>query len=149
VSSVRIHRDDNDVEFGDIIMRKPTVGDQELEVLRFIADHAPISTGEVARQFGEPNNLARGTIIKVMERLHKKGYLTRRQDAGVFEYSPSVPKQELLQNLMQEFVEKTLKGSVSPVVAYLTNSRQVSDAELLELGRLVDELRVERSKKQP
>lgn len=130
-------------------MRKPTVGDQELEVLRFIADHAPISTGEVARQFGEPNNLARGTIIKVMERLHKKGYLTRRQDAGVFEYSPSVPKQELLQNLMQEFVEKTLKGSVSPVVAYLTNSRQVSDAELLELGRLVDELRVERSKKQP
>ena len=130
-------------------MRKPTVGDQELEVLRFIADHAPISTGEVARQFGERNNLARGTIIKVMERLHKKGYLTRRQEAGVFEYSPSVPKQELLQNLMQEFVEKTLKGSVSPVVAYLTNSRQVSDAELLELGRLVDELRVERSKKQP
>ncbi|MCW3051844.1 MAG: transcriptional regulator [Chthonomonadales bacterium] len=130
-------------------MRKPTVGDQELEVLRFIADHAPISTGEVARQFGERNNLARGTIIKVMERLHKKGYLTRRQDAGVFEYSPSVPKQELLQNLMQEFVEKTLKGSVSPVVAYLTNSRQVSDAELLELGRLVDELRVERSEKQP
>jgi len=149
VSSARIHRDDKDVEFGDIIMRKPTVGDQELEVLRFIADHAPISTGEVARQFGERNNLARGTIIKVMERLHKKGYLTRRQEAGVFEYSPSVPKQELLQNLMQEFVEKTLKGSVSPVVAYLTNSRQVSDAELLELGRLVDELRVERSKKQP
>jgi len=130
-------------------MRKPTVGDQELEVLRFIADHAPISTGEVARQFGERNNLARGTIIKVMERLHKKGYLTRRQEAGIFEYSPSVPKQELLQNLMQEFVEKTLKGSVSPVVAYLTNSRQVSDAELLELGRLVDELRVERSEKKP
>jgi len=140
---------DKYVDFGDTTMRKPTVGDQELEVLRFIADHAPISTGEVARQFGEPNNLARGTIIKVMERLHKKGYLTRRQDAGIFEYSPSVPKQELLQNLMQEFVEKTLKGSVSPVVAYLTNSRQVSDAELLELGRLVDELRVERSKKQP
>jgi len=126
-------------------MRKPTVGDQELEVLRFIADHAPISTGEVARQYGERNNLARGTIIKVMERLHKKGYLTRRQDAGIFEYSPSVPKHEILQNLIQEFVEKTLKGSVSPMVAYLTNSRQVSDEELLELGRLVDALRVERS----
>jgi predicted transcriptional regulator len=130
-------------------MRKPSVGNQELEVLRFIAEHAPISTGEVARQYGEPNNLARGTIIKMMERLHKKGYLTRRQDATVYVYSPSVPKQELLQNLMQEFVEKTLKGSVSPIVAYLTNSRQVTDAELDELGKLVDELRVERNRKQP
>src|SRR5580704_18099108 len=130
-------------------MRKPSVGGQELEVLRFIAEHAPISTGEVARQFGEPNNLARGTIIKMMERLHKKGYLTRRQDAAVYEYSPSVPKQELLQNLMQEFVERTLKGSVSPIVAYLTNSRTVTDAELDELGKLVDELRVERDRKQP
>jgi predicted transcriptional regulator len=130
-------------------MRKPSVGNQEMEVLRFIAEHAPISTGEVARQFGEPNNLARGTIIKMMERLHKKGYLTRRQEAGVYEYSPSVPKQELLQNLLQDFVEKTLKGSVSPIVAYLTNSRQVSDAELDELSRLVDALREERSEKQP
>ena len=129
-------------------MRKSSVGRQELEVLRFIAEHAPISTGEVARQFGEPNNLVRGTIIKMMERLHKKGYLTRRQEAGVYAYSPSVPKQELLQNLMQEFVEKTLKGSVSPIVAYLTNSRQVSDAELDELERLVEELRVERNRNQ-
>lgn len=120
-----------------------------MEVLRFIAEHAPISTGEVARQFGEPNNLTRGTILKMMERLHKKGYLTRRQEAGIYEYSPSVPKQELLQNLMHDFVEKTLKGSVSPIVAYLTNSRQVSDAELDELARLVDELRVEREKRQP
>ena len=129
-------------------MRKPSVGGQELEVLRFIAEHAPISTGDVARQFGESNNLARGTIIKMMERLHKKGYLTRRQEEGVYAYSPSVPKQQLLQNLMQEFAENTLKGSVSPIVAYLTNSRQVSDAELEELGRLVEELRVERGKKQ-
>jgi len=60
-----------------------------------------------------------------------------------------VPKQELLQNLLREFVEKTLKGSVSPIVAYLTSSRQVSDAELDELSKLVDELREERSEKQP
>jgi predicted transcriptional regulator len=129
-------------------MRKPSVGEQELEVLRFITEHAPISTGEVARQFGEPNNLTRGTIIKMMQRLHKKGYLTRRQEAGIYEYTPSVPKQELLLNLMQDFVEKTLKGSVSPIVAYLTNSKQVSDEELNELARLVDELRTERGEKE-
>lgn len=125
-------------------MRKPSLGDQELEVLRFIAEHAPISTGEVARQFGEPNNLTRGTILKMMERLHKKGYLTRTQEIGVFEYSPSVPKPQLLQNLVQDFIDKTLAGSVSPIVAYLNNSKQVSDVELEELSQLVDALRAER-----
>ena len=129
------------------MMRKPSVGEEEMKVLRFISEQAPVSTGEVARQYGEPNGLARGTVIKMMERLHKKGYLVRQQHEGVYQYSPCVPKQELLQNLMHDFVEKTLRGSVSPIVAYLTNSKEVSDTELDELGKLVDELRAERSRK--
>ncbi|HLK60668.1 MAG TPA: BlaI/MecI/CopY family transcriptional regulator [Chthonomonadaceae bacterium] len=130
-------------------MRKPTVGNQEMEVLRFVAEHAPISTGEVARQYGEPHGLARGTIIKMMERLEKKGYLTRQQVEGVYQYMPSVPKQELWQNLMRDFVEKTFKGSVSPIVAYLTHTRQVSEEDLEELGKLVDEMRANKEREQP
>src|SRR5207249_331104 len=58
-------------------MEQPSLGDQELEVLRFVAEHAPISVGEVAERFGEPRGLARTTILTVMERLRKKGFLTR------------------------------------------------------------------------
>ena len=48
-------------------MERPSLGDQELELLRFVTEHAPISVGEAARQFGEPRQLARNTVLTVME----------------------------------------------------------------------------------
>jgi predicted transcriptional regulator len=124
-------------------MEHPSLGEQELEVLRFVAERAPVSARDVAEQFAETRGLARTTILTVIERLRKKGYLTRKRRAGVFQYSPRVPQSEVLQGLVRHFVEKTLAGSVSPIVAYLVKTRQLSEAEVQELQRLVEELRVE------
>jgi predicted transcriptional regulator len=125
-------------------MENPSLGEQELEVLRFIADRAPVSAREVAEQFAEARGLARTTVLTVMERLRKKGYLTRKRRQGVFHYSPRVPQSDVLQGLVRQFVEKTLAGSVSPIVAYLARSRQLTEEELRELQKLVDELRRDR-----
>lgn len=116
------------------------LGSQELELLRFVGDHAPISVRDVATQYGEPRQLARTTILTVMERLRKKNYLTRRKDGGSFQYSPAQSKPLLLQTLVGDFVEKTLGGSLSPFVAYLADAPGVSDAEVAELRRLVDQM---------
>jgi predicted transcriptional regulator len=122
-------------------MTQPPLGDQELAVWRFIADHAPVSAREVADRFAEERGLARTTILTVMERLRKKGYLTRRRREGLYEYSPRVPPAEVVQGLVRQFVEKTLAGSVSPLVAYLARTRVLSSEELAELEQLVAELR--------
>jgi predicted transcriptional regulator len=47
----------------------------------------------------------------------------------------------VVQGLVRRFVEQTLAGSVSPLVAYLGQSRQLSEEELAELQRLVDAVR--------
>jgi predicted transcriptional regulator len=125
-------------------MTQPPLGEQELEVWRFVAERAPVAAREVADQFAEERGLARTTILTVMERLRKKGYLTRRRREGVYEYAPRVPPAEVVQGLVRQFVEKTLAGSVSPLVAYLTRTRQLSEEELAELERLVEELRAEK-----
>ena len=120
---------------------KPTgLGEQELEVLRFVTDHAPTSVREVAQAFGEPRGLARTTILTMMERLRKKGFLTRRKADGSFAYSPALAKTELMQNLVQDFVEKTLGGSLTPFVAYLSEARNLNDTQIAELRRLVEEM---------
>jgi predicted transcriptional regulator len=121
-------------------MEIPTLGDQELDVLRFVAEHAPISVGEVAQQFGEPRGLARTTILTVMERLRKKGYLTRSKPERPARYSPRFPQTEVMRGLVREFVEKTLGGSLSPFVAYLAEAKGLSEVELTVLRRLVGDL---------
>jgi predicted transcriptional regulator len=127
-------------------MRKPGIGDQEMEMLRFVADHAPISVRDVAVQFGEPRGLARTTVLTVMERLREKGFLTRAKHEGLFQYAPAVPKTELLRHLVQDFIEKTLGGSLSPFSLYLAQACNITEEELAELKQAVQTLETEEEK---
>jgi predicted transcriptional regulator len=120
-------------------MQKPP-GELELETLRYIAEHAPITVGEVAAQFGEPRGLARTTILTTMERLRAKGYLTRHAERGVFRYAPRTPQEVVMKDIVRDFVEKTLGGSLTPFVAYLSEADDLSEAEIGELRRLVETL---------
>jgi len=121
-------------------MRKASLGEQELVVLRFIAERAPVAAREVIDHFGGEQELARTTILTKIERLRKKGYLTRRRQKGVYVYSPRVPQAEVVQGLVRDFVERTLGGSVSPMVTYLLHTRTLSEEEQAILLRLADEL---------
>lgn len=117
-----------------------SIGDQELTLLRYVAEQGEATVGEAAEGFGAPRGLARSTVLTMMERLRGKGYLERRQAEGVFRYSARETDGELLHGVVRDFVERTLGGSVSPFVAYLTETEEVSDVELAELERLVAKL---------
>ena len=122
-------------------MREPqNIGQAELEVLRFIQDHHPTTVREVADHFAERKGQVRTTILNVMERLRKKGFLTRKKSGGAFQYSPRLPKADLLSSLVGQFVRRTLGGSVTPFMAYLVRDAALTDDEVRELKRLVAEL---------
>jgi len=126
-------------------MRNKTVGDQELALLQHIAEHEAASVGEVAATFGEPRGLARSTVLTMMERLRAKSYLKRRQgDGGVYRYSTTARQDDVVRNAVGSFVEKTLQGSVSPFVAWMSERKNVSADELAELEALVATLQSKR-----
>lgn len=127
-------------------MSAPTIGEQELTLLRYIADRPGVSVGQVADSFGQERDLARSTVLTMMERLRRKGYLSRRLVAGVFRYRARTSSAELLRGLVGRFVERSLGGSVAPFVAYLNETRDLSDEELKELEDLVSKLQAERQK---
>ena len=119
---------------------KASLGSTEIEILRYLGEQGPLSVGDAADYFAKTSGQARTTILTIMERLRKKGYLTRRQIKGVFRYSPKVSQKALLQNLVQRFVDTTLAGSVSPFVAYLSEGGPVSELDLQQLKQLVEDL---------
>ncbi len=125
-------------------MRKSTIGDQELALLQHIDECETASVGEVAASFGEPRSLARSTVLTMMERLRAKGYLKRRQLKGMFRYSTATGPAEAMRTAVGSFVEKTLSGSVSPFVAWMSERGDVSDHELAELKALVSQLQSRR-----
>lgn len=117
-----------------------SLGEQELEVLRFVSDRAPVTVGDVVREWGEPHGLARTTVLTMMERLRQKNYLTRARSETErgWVYRPAVAKSDLMRSLVADFVERTLGGSLSPFMAYLAGNGHLSNQEREELRRLVD-----------
>lgn len=125
-----------------------SVGKAEGQILRFILDGGPISVGEVAKHFSETQGLARTTVLTVMERLRKKGFLVRKERHGIFEYSSKLSKETWLQQQVAEFVESTLGGFASPLISYLTDAK-ISAQEAEDLEKLVQGLTAKSQESQP
>lgn len=125
-------------------MSTKSIGDQELALLRHVAEVGSVTVAQAVEGFGAGRGLARSTVLTMMERLRAKGHLVRRRAGGVFRYSSPASAGEVLRGVVRSFVEKTLAGSVSPFVSYLVESAEVSDEELAELERLVAKLQSQR-----
>jgi len=124
-----------------------TVGDQELALLRYVSERQDATVGEAAAGFGQPRQLARSTVLTMMERLRKKGYLGRRLVDGVYRYTPRSSPTAAVGRAVESFVDRALGGSISPFVAYLAEREQLSDGELAELEILLARLRRRRPAK--
>lgn len=123
---------------------RETIGREELQVLRYVADYRTVSVREVADHVAATSGKARTTVLTVMERLREKGYLVRRKMGGVYRYSPKRSQADVLRSLVAEFVREALGGSVSPFVAYLAEGADLNDEQLRELARLVADLEARR-----
>jgi predicted transcriptional regulator len=59
-----------------------------------------------------------------------------------------VPASELLRDVVGEFVQRTLAGSLSPFVTYLSEADDVSEEELKQLQDVVARLQSRKQRKE-
>ncbi len=124
-----------------------SIGDQELALLRFVSDAGRATVAQAVEGFGQPRGLARSTVLTMMERLRKKGHLSRRRADGIYHYAPRTAPGAALQHAVRTFVDRTLGGSITPFVAYVAEREKLSDDEIEELESLLAKLQRERQKK--
>jgi predicted transcriptional regulator len=127
--------------------KKPkSLGRVELELLQYIDEHHPISVREVAEYWHAKTGQARTTVLTMMERLTKKGFLSRKKVDNVYHYSPKQSVAVVMRDLVSDFVQGVLGGSVAPLAAYLTQGQSMSKDEIQQLKRLVQRLEADADK---
>jgi len=127
--------------------KQPTIGTEELRLLRFIAERGPTTVREASETFGAETGVRLTTVQQMMERLRTKGYLVRTPHEVAFKYSSRLTTEELMEGVVREFVEGSLGGSLNPFALYLTKNPKISEQDLAELRRIVNELSEERDAK--
>ena len=117
--------------------KSQTLGRLELEVLKIVWDKQNCTVLEVAEVLARQKGYARTTILTVMQRLHKKGFLQRKKAGGVFRYSPTQKKTTVLGNLAKQFVQNTFEGSPSSLIQHIADT-DVSTDELKQIRRIIN-----------
>jgi predicted transcriptional regulator len=122
------------------------LGALELEVLKTIWESPACTVAEVAERLSR-RQYARTTVLTVIQRLHAKGLLRRRKEAGIYRYSATQQREQVLSRLIARFVENFLDGSPAPFVAYLTEARNITPEQRAVLEEIVRDLEKKEGKR--
>ena len=116
-------------------------GTLELRVLEALwARDGEASVRDVLEAFP---SAAYTTVMTTMERLHRKGVLTRRKEGRAFLYRPVSSREEMESGMVTRAIAPLLRGgSAQPILSCFVDEVTRHDERLLdELERLVREKR--------
>lgn len=122
-----------------------SLGTLERQTMNEVWRQNEVSVRQVEEAFGE--QAAYTTIMTTLDRLYKKGLLTRRKVGRAFLYAPRFTPAELERGIAADVIGGLLDAAteqVEPVLACIVDAVSDRDRDLLdELERLVQEKRRE------
>ena len=113
------------------------VGEVEMKFAEIIWGNEPLTSGELARLCEKELNWKKSTTYTILRRVCDRGLF--RNEGGVV--SSVVTKQEFITKQSTQFVEENFQGSLPGFVAAFTAGRKLSEEEIAQLQKIIDESR--------
>lgn len=130
------------------------ISDAEREVMRVLWDDGPAAVREVhERLTAAGTDWARSTVITLLQRLEKKGYVASDKTGFAFVFRAALTREELVQQRMAELADDLCEGQWGPLLLAFTERQKLKPKEIAELRQLVERLAArssdDRNKNQP
>ncbi|MCC7228832.1 MAG: BlaI/MecI/CopY family transcriptional regulator [Fimbriimonadaceae bacterium] len=110
-------------------------------MIRFISERSESTVREMTDGFASSKGVSRGTIVKMVDRLMKKGLLRRQVVDHIFRYSLSKPIENVESDYVQRFVDERLKGHLSPLLGFLSESSSLSTEDRVILQQIAERVK--------
>jgi BlaI family transcriptional regulator, penicillinase repressor len=93
---------------------------------------------QVIEQMPRRKKPAYTTILTVMQKLEKSGWLTHRQDGRSYIYKPTRSREELGSRSIRQTIRQLFQGDVRTFMQHLIEGEHLTDKELLEMREMID-----------
>lgn len=117
-------------------MTEMRLGVVESQFADIIWENEPLSSGELVKLCSEQLDWKKSTTYTVLKKLCERG-IFQNQDGVV---SSVISKQEFCAMQSEQFVEETFGGSLPAFIAAFASNKQLSEAEIEEIRRMMDRL---------
>ena len=113
----------------------------QYEILEIVWDHGRqgATVADIWRAVAARRCVGRTTILNLVDRLEKRGWLVRRDDPRPYRYRAALDRSETNSFLTRSFVDGFFGGSASGLLISLLGSQRLTREEVRQLRRILEE----------
>jgi BlaI family penicillinase repressor len=121
-----------------------SLGELQRAVMEIVWRRGEASVHDVLKELGPRKKLAYTTVLTVLQKLEKAGWLAHRNEGKSYIYTPTASREEAGAGSVRGFLKRVFEGDAVAMFQHLIRESDLSDEELGELRALIDKKRKER-----
>jgi predicted transcriptional regulator len=119
-----------------------TLTAHELELMKIIWRHdGAVTVRDVYEALRARRPVAYTTVMTSLKTLEQKGHLKATQQDRANVYRPAKPKQQVIREMVREFVDRVFNGAGQPLVVHMLEDDRISESELREITKMLGKKR--------
>jgi BlaI family transcriptional regulator, penicillinase repressor len=122
----------------------PLLSPAEWEVMKVLWDEGPLAARDVFANLPKNHDWAYKTVKTLLSRLVAKQALAYDQIGNSYLYRAAVDRQQVTRQEVRSVFQRLISEACSPVLAQFIDEADLSDAEIRQLKRRLDEKRKDR-----
>jgi BlaI family penicillinase repressor len=120
---------------------RPDMSDAEREVLKVLWDCGPLGVREVLARLAERGqDWSRSTVITLLQRLERKGYVGSDRSHFAFVFRALVTRDDVVHARMTDLAGELCDGAAMPLVLAFAERHDFSLEELARFRQMIDAL---------
>jgi predicted transcriptional regulator len=117
-----------------------SISESEAVVMEVLWGEHPLAAEDVVARLSARSDWAEPTIKTLLNRLLKKGAVRAERDGRRYLYAPVLSREAWVASQSESVLDRLFGGRVAPLVAHFSERGRLSQADIDELRRLVEEL---------
>ncbi len=120
------------------------LGDLQAAVMEAVWKLREATVEQVRRKIRRPKPPAYTTVLTVMQKLEKAGWLEHRREGRAYVYNATRTRTEQGSLSLQRFVKRVFGGDPKRMLQHLLETEELSGADLTEIRKMIDQRRKEK-----
>ncbi len=120
-------------------MRNNCLSEGEWRLMKLLWKKAPRSIGEFVEELREETGWSKTTVFVMLKRLIAKEAVAVDESGRIHKYYPLLKRGEVIDGETDSFLLRVYDGSIGMMVSSLVGRNALSEKEIEELRRVLDE----------
>jgi predicted transcriptional regulator len=128
--------------------RRPAISAAEREVLKALWDAGPSTVRDIVELLTQQGKQwSRSTVITLLQRLEKKGYVASDRSSFAFVFQAVVTREEIAEQRLKELAGELYAGEAVPLVLAFAERHRFTDDEVQQFREMIEQLECRKRKR--